>query len=359
VSALAPILRAQIAATGPMSLADYMSACLLHPEHGYYSTRPSIGADGDFITAPEISQMFGELAGLALAQAWADQGAPAPVVLAELGPGRGTLMADALRATARVPGFAAARHVHLVEASARLRAAQARALGGQVAAWHRDVAELPEAPLLLIANEFFDALPVRQFQRTPTGWRERLVGLAGGRLAFGLGPEADQPALAHRLADTRPGEVVEHCPGLAAVVAGIGARIAVHGGCALIIDYGAERGVGDSFQALRGGRPADPLEEPGLADLTAHVDFAEIARAAAQIPGLRASVSVPQGPWLERLGITARARTLATGLAGEALESHIAAHRRLTHPEEMGNLFRVIALIPAEAPEPPGLDHGR
>ena len=212
MTALAGILAARIAAAGPMSLADYMAECLLHPRHGYYTTRPPFGAEGDFITAPEMSQMFGELLGLCLAQYWLDLGRPAPFTLAELGPGRGTLMADVLRATRGVPGFHAAARVVLVEASPRLRQVQRATLGAHPAEWVDGADSLPDAPLFLIANEFFDALPIRQFQRAGQGWREVVVGLGEGRLTPGLTAAAPLAELAHRLADTAEGDVVETCP---------------------------------------------------------------------------------------------------------------------------------------------------
>ncbi|MCM2563304.1 SAM-dependent methyltransferase [Lutimaribacter sp. EGI FJ00015] len=343
----------RIAASGPISLADYMAEALLHPTLGYYTTRDPLGAEGDFITAPEISQMFGEMLGLALAQAWLDQGAPAPITLAELGPGRGTLMADALRATRGVPGFHAAARLNLVEVSPTFRAAQQRALKG-FEVTHLDTADaLPDAPLFVIANEFFDALPIRQFQRGATGWAERQVGARDGALFLGLGAEADQPALAHRLDDTRPGDVVEHCAAAPPVMAAIGARIAARGGAALILDYGDWRSLGDTFQALQGHDPVDPLACPGQADLTAHVDFEALARAAGPAAHTRLTT---QGVFLERLGITQRAQALARTLTGPALDAHVAAHRRLTHPDEMGSLFKVLGVYPGTAPPPTGLE---
>jgi SAM-dependent MidA family methyltransferase len=348
---LAPILAARIRAAGPMTVADWMAECLLHPVHGYYVTRDPLGAAGDFTTAPEISQMFGEMLGLALAQAWVDQGRPSPVALAELGPGRGTLMADMLRAMRAVPGLARAAQVHLVEASPVLRAAQAERLAGHAPVWHDGADGLPEMPTLLVANEFIDALPIRQHVRDGDGWRERLVTHGPDGFAWALGPPVPVPELDGR--DDSDGTLVERSPALPAVMQAIGARVA-RGGAALIVDYGGWRSRGDTLQAVRGHAPADPLEAPGEADLTAHVDFEAVVRAAP--PGTRASGMVAQGVFLERLGITARAQALAEGLAGEALEAHVAAHRRLTHPAEMGDLFRVMALVPEGAPLPPGLD---
>lgn len=350
---LAGLLAARIAAEGPMRLSDYMAECLLHPEHGYYTTRTALGRDGDFTTAPEISQMFGELLGLCLAQSWRDQGAPAPFALAELGPGRGTLMADILRATRGVPGFHAGLRLHLLEASPRMRALQAQALGDAAPVWLERAQDLPDLPLWLVANEFFDALPIRQFLREGDGWREVMVGLQDGRLARGLGPLAPMPALAARLPATAPGALVELCPAAAPVMAALADRIARRGGAALIVDYGDWGSEGDTFQAVAGHAPADPLAAPGQADLTAHVDFAALAAAA---PGLRRSALTAQGVLLQRLGIGPRAQRLAQGLSGARLEAHLAAHRRLTDPSEMGSLFKALALVPVAAPLPPGFD---
>lgn len=352
---LARLLAARIAAAGPISLADYMAECLMHPAHGYYTTQDPFGQGGDFTTAPEISQMFGELLGLSLAQSWLDQGAPAPFALAELGPGRGTLMADILRATRTVPGFAGGARVHLVEASPGLRARQRQTLAGIDITWHDDLRTLPDLPLFLIANEFFDALPIRQFVRGESGWSERQVGLVEGRLAFGLAPEAPIGALDTRMADTRPGDVVEFCPSLDGVADQIGTRIARQGGAGLVIDYGGWHGRGDTFQALWRHRPVDPLENPGAADLTAHVDFERLANGFRR-GGAAASGMTPQGLFLDRLGIGARAARLAGGLGGEGLASHLAAHRRLTDPMEMGQLFKVIGCHPPGTPAPAGLD---
>jgi SAM-dependent MidA family methyltransferase len=351
MTALANLLLRRIRASGPLTIADYMADCLLHPEHGYYTTRPPFGAEGDFITAPEISQMFGEVLGLCLAQAWQDQGAPAAVVLAELGPGRGTLMADVLRATRSVPGFHAAAQVALIEASPALRARQKAALDPHPVQWADSINALPEAPVFLLANEFFDALPIRQFQRHAEGWQERLVGAAEGRLVFGLSAPTRMAALEHRLADTIPGDIVETCAPAQAVVADIADRIERCGGAALLIDYGDWHSRGDTLQALRRHAFADPLADPGEADLTAHVDFEALAQAAAPCA---ATGPVPQGVLLERLGITARAQALAGRMTGAALTAHVAAHRRLTHPEEMGQLFKALALHPRRAPPPPG-----
>ena len=353
MSTLATLLANRIRAGGPITIADYMADCLMHPRYGYYATRDPFGAAGDFTTAPEISQMFGELLGLCLAQTWLSQNSPAPFALAELGPGRGTLMADALRATRAVPGFHAALSLHLVETSATLRQRQKTTLVGFAPTWHDSTATLPQAPLFALANEFFDALPIRQFQRAPQGWRERVVGLEGDILTLGLADRTRPAFLAHRQADTAPGEVVEICPLLPGIIADLAGRIAAHGGAALILDYGDWRSCGDTFQALRSHARADPFAEPGLADLTAHVDFEAIARAAHPA---HCSRMIAQGALLERLGIALRARTLAQSLTGQALILHSDAYRRLTHPAEMGNLFKAVALYPPHARPPPGFD---
>ncbi|TBX29254.1 class I SAM-dependent methyltransferase [Nioella sediminis] len=353
MSALLDSLLTRIARTGPMTLAEFMTESLLHPAHGYYTTRDPLGASGDFTTAPEISQMFGELLGLWLAQVWMDQGAPAPFLLAELGPGRGTLMADVLRATRAVPGFHDAARLHLVEVSPALRARQAEALTGHEVSFHDHLASLPDGPIFLLANEFFDALPIRQFQRGKTGWHERMIGAEDGRLIWGLGPDTALEMLEDRLTETTRGQIVEVNTPALPLAEDIGRRITDYGGAALIVDYGEAMSHGDTFQALKAHKPVDPLTCPGEADLTAHVAFAPLAKAAAPA---RASAPTPQGVFLERLGITARAQALASRLSGPALDSHIAAHRRLTHGQEMGTLFKVMSLTPPDAALPPGLD---
>jgi NADH dehydrogenase [ubiquinone] 1 alpha subcomplex assembly factor 7 len=348
-------LIARIDADGPLSVADYMTECLLNPKYGYYTTRDPLGAAGDFITAPEISQMFGEILGLSLAQSWLDQGSPTPFTLAELGPGRGTLMADLLRATKSVPGFHAAAQIILVEASPTLTAKQQDALSAYPVHWQDTVNLLPDQPLWLVANEFFDALPIRQFLREGSQWREKRIGRKQGDLTFGLGPLTAQPALEPRLADTDDGDLVEICEAAMPIIAAVAQRIAGHGGAALIVDYGDWRALGDTLQALSHHKPTDILADPGQADLTAHVDFEALALTA-KSAGCAYSRVTPQGIFLERLGITSRAQTLAAPLSGTALDSLIAAHQRLTHPQEMGNLFKVLGLYPDQATPPPGLN---
>ncbi len=353
MSALLHHLITRIKRMGPMTVADYLTECLLHPEHGYYTTRDPLGRQGDFTTAPEVSQMFGELIGLWMAQVWIDQGAPDGCILAELGPGRGTLMSDILRATARVPGFREAMELHLVEASPSLRAQQAGLLVEAMPQFHDHPGSLPDGPLFLVANEFFDALPIRQFQRGPKGWHERHIGVEDNTLIWGLGPETNFEALAHRLEGTTEGQIVELNAPAAPIAADLGTRIAEQGGVALIIDYGDGESIGDTFQAVQSHRSVDPLATPGEADLTAHVAFGPIARAAQ--PAI-ASPLIPQGVFLERLGITGRAQQLADSLNGADLEALISDHRRLTHPEEMGTLFKCLALTPPDAAPPPCFD---
>ena len=346
---LQDILIRQIAATGPIALADYMATCLLHPEHGYYSTRDPFGTAGDFITAPEISQMFGELLGLCLAQVWLDQGSPKTFSLAELGPGRGTMMADALRATKSVPGFHAAARIVLVEASSTLRRVQAKTLAEYSPLWCDSVASLPDQPLFLLANEFFDALPIAQYQSGATGWHQRVVGLQNGGLAMGL--SAPGPCPDTRFASDAPGTVVELCPAAPGIVSQLASLVRKYGGAAIVVDYGGWRSKGDTLQALRNHAPEHPLHFPGQADLTAHVDFEALAIAAG--PDM-CSPLIDQGTLLANLGIATRAARLASGLSGIALENHLAATRRLTAPAEMGTLFKAMALHPPNFSPPPG-----
>jgi NADH dehydrogenase [ubiquinone] 1 alpha subcomplex assembly factor 7 len=343
-------LTSRIAANGPIPISDYMAECLLHPEFGYYTTRDPLGATGDFTTAPEISQMFGEMLGLCLAQCWLDQGSPATFALVELGPGRGTLMADILRATKSVAGFCDAAQIHLVELSPTLRGIQKRTLGDVT--FHDDVTTLPALPTYLVANEFFDALPIRQFQRDGQGWRERQLGLLGNDLTFGLSSPSPLALLEHRLNDTKDGDLIEVCPALTGIITALSTQIKTFGGAGLVVDYGDWRSQGDTLQAMRDHKFVDPLSDPGQADLTAHVDFEAITQAC-QCAHTRLT---PQGVFLERLGITGRAQSLAHKLDGAQLDAHIAAHRRLTHPAEMGTLFKVIGLYPDTAPHPAGLE---
>ena len=322
---LARALAERIRSDGPLSVEAYMEACNAY----YYATRDPLGAAGDFTTAPEIHQMFGELIGAALADVWARAGKPAGAVYAELGPGRGTLANDALRVLRRA-GFAG--DVHLVETSPALREAQAKLLPEAV--FHDDLDGLPPAPLLLVANEFFDALPVRQF----VDGRERHVILAAGAFAF-----------------DRDGAIVERSPAREEVAQRLGKQIAANGGAAIIIDYGYAGGEhGETLQAVRGHHFAYVLDHPGEQDLTAHVDFAALAGAARR-GGAAASRLASQGTWLETLGIGARAMALAAKNPQDT-DSIAAARRRLCDEEEMGRLFKVMAIKAPGWPEVAGLE---
>lgn len=348
---LADILIARIRSGGPITVADFMAEALGHPEHGYYTTREPFGAEGDFTTAPEISQMFGEIIGLWAAVTWQMLGSPERVVLAELGPGRGTLMNDLLRAAATVPAFLKAAEVWLVETSPRLQAKQRQTLIGRDVQWCERFDEVPDGPLIVIANELFDALPIRQFQKLAGAWRERMVGLEGDELAFVPGPEAE-PELPAEVLAAADGSMVETCPQGRALAAAIGRRIARTPGAALLIDYGhGLSGVGDTLQAVKRHRFHPVLEAPGTADITAHVDFESLAAAA--IPA-RAWGPVTQGAFLSSLGIQARAALLAQA-AGPKVAADIAGQmRRLIEPGEMGTLFKVLALAHPALPAPIG-----
>ncbi|MEO6091481.1 MAG: SAM-dependent methyltransferase [Novosphingobium sp.] len=324
-----------IADSGPISIQRYMgeaNAC-------YYDSRDPLGAAGDFITAPEISQMFGELIGLWLADIWTRAGRPEPVHYVELGPGRGTLACDALRAAGR---HGLTPQVHLVESSRALRRLQLAAL--PEAHWHADLTTVPESgPLLLVANEFLDALPVRQLVKTANGWRERMVGLAEGRLVPVAGAQPMDAAVPAQLHEAPDGTILETSPGAAAIVGEIAARLVGQGGAALIIDYGhARTRIGSTLQAVRGHRRCDPFADPGEADLTAHVDFASAA-AVAQAGCCRWLGTVPQGSWLRALGIDARATSLAAAAPDKAAAIG-AARDRLVDAEKMGALFKVMGL---------------
>ena len=333
-------LQAEIAAAGPIDVAAFMTRSLHDPEHGYYATRPALGERGDFITAPLVSQMFGELIGLWLVETWRGFGAPPRFLLAEAGPGDGTLMADVLRAARLEPQFGSAAELWLVEPSAPLRALQAERLAGASPRWAASLDELPaHAPLLLVANELLDCLPARQFQRTASGWAERVVGLDDrGELAFGLRPAtlSDAPD------DAQVGAVIERSPAQEAFAAELAERLVAQGGAALVIDYGrAEPGPGDTLQALKGHRKVCPLAAPGEADLTVHADFPAVL-AAARAAGANAAL-LSQGELLRRLGIETRAAALQRARPDRAdvIERQL---ERLIAPDHMGELFKAAAI---------------
>lgn len=360
---LASILAARIRRDGPMTVADYMAAALTEPGAGYYMTGDPFGSAGDFITAPEISQVFGELIGLWSAQCWQTMGSPPSINLVELGPGRGTLMADALRAASLLPAFKAAIQVHLVETSPSLKARQKETLSDHSVIWHEDLSSLPEGPLIVIANEFFDALPVHQLERSDKGWLERLVTLSPlsseTAPAFGFTTGRPESGLVEMippdLRNARPGTLIEVSPAMDAVAGELGRRLAQYGGAALVIDYGYSKSqAGWSLQALRRHQRHNPLVMPGQADLTVHVDFGAIANAATRA-GAKVWGPVTQATFLTALGIGERAEKLRAGATEQQARDLESGIRRLIHPEEMGELFKVIAFGHPDLPGPAGL----
>jgi NADH dehydrogenase [ubiquinone] 1 alpha subcomplex assembly factor 7 len=363
MTALAAEIRRMIAVDGPLPVARFMALCLGHPRYGYYATRDPFGAGGDFITAPEISQMFGELIGLWAAEIWRRMGTPRCVGLVELGPGRGTLMADALRAAKVVPAFRAALSVHLIETSPALRARQAAVLEtlDLPLAWYHDVSELPEIPLVVIANEFFDALPVHQAVRAADGWHERVIAMdAEDNLSFAVHPDPIgdfHAVLPLALREVPIGSLYEWRS--SHPTAELARCVVRSGGTALVIDYGhVESTPGETLQAVSRHGFVDPLRAPGQVDLTAHVDFAALARAAL---GAGACVHgpVPQGAFLRRLGIEARATVLKQRATPAQAAEIDAAVRRLIAPgpDGMGELFKAVVIAdPRLGPLVPGFE---
>jgi len=354
-------IRRLIAVAGPMPVADYMRLCLTHPQHGYYVTREAIGADGDFITAPEISQMFGELIGVWMVTAWQQMGAPENVRVVELGPGRATLMVDALRAAKAAEDFYAAVVLHLVEISPRLRQLQQQRLESfdVPTLWHATLAEVPAGPIIMVANEFIDALPVRQAIKQTDGWHERVVAVAAdGNLVVAAAPEPlprFDETLPRELRRSREGSIYEWRPETVAFE--IGERVRSDG-AALIIDYGhARQGLGETLQAVAGHRFADPLRSPGSADLTAHVDFAALALAA-DIIGARSHGPVSLRDFLLRLGLEERAAALKANASLQQAAEIDSALSRLTAkgPQGMGELFKALAIADPKIAALPGFE---
>ncbi|WP_192256209.1 class I SAM-dependent methyltransferase [Mesorhizobium silamurunense] len=340
-----------IGAVGPIPVSEYMALCLFDPEDGYYTTREPFGAAGDFVTAPEISQMFGELVAVWLYQAWQGAGRPLPVIFAEIGPGRGTLMKDMLRAWARLdPAFAAGASFAMIETSPRLAKIQQATLAGQSSAlsWHQTIDTLPQQPMFIVGNELFDAVPIRQFVYVGSGWRERMVGLDDAdNLHFFAGAGSIDPALLPSgVAGAPQGTIVEVAPARAALMAAIAERIAGHGGAGLFIDYGhLQPGIGDTLQALRRHDHEDVLANPGEADLTAHVDFAALA-ASARAHGLDAELTT-QGEFLLGMGLLERAGALGAKADDGERQTISEAVERLAGPDAMGKLFKVMTIKPA------------
>jgi SAM-dependent MidA family methyltransferase len=343
-------IRRLIGLVGPMPVAEFMGHCLGHPQHGYYVTHDPFGSGGDFTTSPEISQMFGELVGLWAAAVWQQMGSPAGVRLVELGPGRGTMMLDMLRAANVMPGFRRALAVHLVETSPALAGRQKQTLANQDVdfEWHESLADVPDGPAIIVANEYFDALPVNQAVKQADGWHERLVGLGpDGSFAYSLAPEPlkfFEQTLPPQVRMAEVGSIYEWRADAQALE--IGRRVVRGGGAALIIDYGhPESMTGETFQALRDKRKADPLVAPGLADLTAHVDFQALASTAESI-GARVHGPVDQATLLRRLGIEQRAANLRKVAPADKAAAVDVALARLTAggATGMGNLFKAIGL---------------
>ncbi len=355
------ILRKEILCNGALSIADYMKICLTHPEHGYYIRNKPIGATGDFTTSPEISQMFGELIGLWIGHVWIDQQKPKNFSLVELGPGNGTLMADILRATKRISGFHSALNLILIEISPSLRKIQKNSLKGFSAQWKTDLETLPKQPTIVIANEFFDTLPVRQFKRNSDQWYEIMVNMEASD-----DPESND--FCYQLMKTRDkiffnsedrrigdGCIIEISKSIQDIVRYLSKHIEENSGAALIIDYGKEGNLGNTLQAVHQHRYADPLRFPGEQDLTCLVDF-EAIRNYAERSGVVVSNLICQGDFLKALGIEERARVLSQNLRGKALSLHQSALERLTSKKLMGNLFKVIGIRSEISPPLLGLE---
>ncbi|QKV17111.1 class I SAM-dependent methyltransferase [Oricola thermophila] len=352
-------IRRLIKAAGPLPVSDYMALCLFDPDGGYYTTREPFGVDGDFITAPEISQMFGEIVGAWLVHTWRQLGRPAPFVLAEMGPGRGTLMRDILRTAAIDPAFLSAARVHLVETSDRLASVQRETLADAPleCTWTQDIDGLPEGPLLFVANELFDAVPVRQFVKTARGWCERHVGIGDdGALRFFAGPPLGDPSLLPPRADDQAeGAIFEYAPAREAIAARLGVRLAESGGAALLIDYGhARSGYADTLQAVRAHRYVSVFDQPGSADLTSHVDFESLA-SAARAAGAHPLPVISQGEFLLSLGLAERAGALGRGKDEASRQDIRMAAERLAGVGEkgMGELFKVLCLTGKPMALPP------
>ncbi|UTW60116.1 SAM-dependent methyltransferase [Kordiimonas sp. SCSIO 12603] len=343
----------RIEATGPITLAEFMAECLMHPQHGYYQKERVFGKDGDFITAPEVSQMFGEIIGLYMADRWYKMGKPQSFHLIEFGPGRGTLMADILRATAPVEGFVDAAEVHFIETSLQLRELQKKKVPH--GNWHDTLNTVPEGPSLIIGNEFFDALPIHQYERQNGEWLERRVHVEDGVFQLVVTkPTAHVALIPEHMKDGPDGSIAEICPSALSIMGDIALRLNTHGGSALFLDYGYRiSSFGDTFQALKNHEYVDPFAEPGAADLTAHVAFDQLHRAATEAHS-KAYGSTPQGMFLMALGIGSRAQALASGADAAKQEKILSELKRLTAPDEMGTLFKVLAVQNHELPPPPG-----
>jgi SAM-dependent MidA family methyltransferase len=355
-------IRRLISMAGPMPVAQYMALCLSHPAHGYYTNRDPLGAAGDFTTAPEVSQMFGELLGVWAAAVWQLMGSPDPIRLVELGPGRGTMMRDVLRAAKVMPEFRAALSVHLVEISELLQRRQRETIEDTEvpAQWHAALDEVPDGPAIVLANEFFDSLPVHQMVKQEDGWHERVVGLGeDGKLSFGLAPypvpHFDQ-LIDRKVRAAAIGAIYEWRP--ESLGLGLARRVVRGDGAALVIDYGhLESSPGDTLQAIGSHAFADPLATPGEIDLTAHVDFQALARSADSMEA-RVHGPVSQGDFLRRLGIAERAAVLkANATEQQAAAIDIALARLIEGGSAgMGELFKVVAFSHPDLRHLPGFE---
>ncbi len=336
-----------------MTLADYMAECLMHPKYGYYQNERIFGKGGDFITAPEISQMFGEIIGLYIADRWYKMGKPSSFHLIEYGPGRGTLMEDILRATAAVEGLHSSANIHFIEASQQLKDLQKQKV--PIAHWHDSLASVPDGPTIIVGNEFFDALPIHQFEKQNGSWLERCIHTDGEELQVVLTQPSGQVALIPSHMKNGPdGSVAEVCPAALAVTGDIASRLKEHTGSALFLDYGYMKSTyGDTFQALKAHKFTDPLSDPGSADLTAHVAFDQIALCAKQLSCNTYGPST-QGGFLMALGIGERAQQLASLVSQDDQQRLLTELKRLTSPDEMGTLFKVLAIQNEELAPPPG-----
>ena len=361
LTAMSEHLAGRISAEGPITVAEFMAEALYHPVHGYYMTRDPFGSAGDFTTSPEISQMFGELVGAWCSERWQAMGRPGSIHLLELGPGRGTMMCDVLRAASTQPEFVSAVSIHFVEISPVLRERQRATLANSVIPvdamhWHVGFDALPSGPLLVIANEFLDALPIQQFERTAEGWCERQITKDGAGFRFLLSsPLPSSEAVVPRNIDESSefGAIFETRPDAIRIARLIAEHISQNGGAAIFIDYGHEASsVGDTLQAVRGHAKCDPLSKPGSADLTAHVDFDAIGQATSDLVDVHGPVT--QGDFLRRLGIDLRAEILAHNTTKRVTNDIAAAYHRLVDNDQMGSLFKVMALTNRDIEAPPG-----
>ena len=362
---LSQILAAKIKSKGPISVSEYMSQSLGHPDFGYYTTKNPFGLAGDFTTAPEISQIFGELIGLWCASTWLSLGKPNPFIIAELGPGRGTLMADALRAIETIPECRQALKIHLVEFSPHLKAQQAIALGNIDVTWHQSVYSLPHHPIIFIANEFFDALPIDQFVKHNKNWYKRLVCLDSNsselepEFAFTLSPDPQPKEYFPQLLTefNKNGTIIEISPESCKIVEEIASRIITNKGSALIIDYGYEHlPTTDTFQAIYKKKYSSVLKNSGSSDLTAHVNFKLLVKSA-NIRGIKCWGTISQRIFLRRLGIEARANKLISTASNDQKKSILSAYERLTNENQMGNLFKVLSISDNKLGPPAGFIH--